>query len=249
MHLFEVPQTTRYDLNFALFGIPVRVHPLFWVMAILFGASLGNILYILLWILVVFGSVLLHEFGHALMMRVYGQPALVVLYAGGGLAVPESIGWGRQWATVGLATHEKVLISLAGPGAGFLLAALMMLVITVLGGSVSVSWLLGVIPLVNAWLPLGGPILNIVIAMLFSVNIFWGVINLMPVYPLDGGQIARHIFVHVDPWGGLRRSLWVSVGAGAIVALVGLLVLQSAYMALMFGLLAFQSYQALSGRF
>ncbi len=80
---------------------------------------------------------------------------------------------------------------------------------------------------------------------LLWVNIFWGFVNLMPVYPLDGGNVARYILVQTDPLNGVNTSLWISVVTGGILAIVGLLFLRSTYMALLFGLLAFQSYQAL----
>jgi membrane-associated protease RseP (regulator of RpoE activity) len=80
------------------------------------------------------------------------------------------------------------------------------------------------------------------------VNVFWGVINLMPVYPLDGGNVTRYALLKADPWNGIRRSLWISVIAGAILAAVGLILFRSLFMALLFGFLAFQSYQSLQSR-
>ena len=73
-------------------------------------------------------------------------------------------------------------------------------------------------------------------------------INLAPVFPLDGGQVARHLWLKVDRWGGVRKSLWLSVVVGAIMALVGLVMMNSLYVAFLFGLLAFQSYMTLQGR-
>src|SRR2546422_735068 len=95
---FEPPAHTRYDLHFSLAGIPVCVHPLFWLMTALFGASAGDLIQLLVWIAVVFVSILIHEMGHALMMRWYGQPSRVVLYLAGGLTIPEPVGWGNRWA-------------------------------------------------------------------------------------------------------------------------------------------------------
>jgi len=69
----------------------------------------------------------------------------------------------------------------------------------------------------------------------------------MPVYPLDGGNVTRYILTQTDPLNGLRTSLWVSVIAGAAVAFAGLVFLRSTYMAILFGLLAFQSFQAIQG--
>ena len=69
----------------------------------------------------------------------------------------------------------------------------------------------------------------------------------MPVQPLDGGNVARNLFVHYDPLDGLRKSLWLSVITGILLALIGLIAFRSLYMALLFGLLAYQSYQSVRG--
>jgi hypothetical protein len=61
---------------------------------------------------------------------------------------------------------------------------------------------------------------------------------------LDGGNVTRNILIQTDPLNGLRTSLWASVITGAGVAIAGLL-LQQIYMAFLFGMLAFQSFQAL----
>jgi hypothetical protein len=47
----------------------------------------------------------------------------------------------------------------------------------------------------------------------------------------------------------VRKSLWVSVIGGSLVAIGGLVFFRSVFMALLFGLLAFQSYQALQRRY
>ncbi len=250
MLLFQSPPPTPYDLRFTLAGIPIRVHPLFWLIAILFGSSSGNVPQLLIWVLVVFVSIVAHEMGHALAMRFYGQPSRIVLHFGGGLTIPESGLWGSSWANVAPSPNQQIIISLAGPGAGFLLAALVIAGVSISGGSITITWLFGLIPFPTlALMPIGGRIAGVFVTMLLWVNFFWGLINLTPVYPLDGGNVARNILVQYDPWDGVRKSLWISVIAGALVAALGLFFLGSLYMALLFGLLAFQSYQSLRGRF
>jgi Zn-dependent protease len=250
MFLFQVPPPTRYDLNFTLAGFPVRVHPLFWLIAVLLGYSSGDILQILIWVLVVFISILVHELGHALAFRRYGLSSQIVLHFAGGLTVPESTRWGSRWANVALGPNENIFISLAGPGAGFLLAILVILGVVISGGTVLTSRLFGFIPVpAMAILPFGGNILTMFITALLWVNIFWGVINLMPVHPLDGGNVTRNALLQADPVDGVRKSLWISVIAGALIALVAFFFLRSLYMAFLFGFLAFQSYQALQSRF
>lgn len=247
MLLFEPPSSTRYDLRFTLGTIPIRVHPLFWLIALLFGASLGDVLQIVLWVAIVFVSILIHELGHALVMRLYGQPSYIVLHAAGGLTVPEPRRWGSRWANVSLGPSQEILISLAGPGAGFLFTALVLIGVMVAGGVVIWTPLFGVIPSFTALLPNATGPVNWIVMTLLGVNLFWGLINLTPVFPLDGGNIARHLFLQADPLNGIRKSLWLSVIAGAIVAVVGLVLLRSIYIALLFGLLAFQSYQSVHG--
>ena len=79
MFLIE-PQPTAYDLQFRVAGIPVRVHPLFWLMTLILGAQGKPGPELLIWVAVVFVSVLAHELGHACLHRYFGQPARIVLY-------------------------------------------------------------------------------------------------------------------------------------------------------------------------
>ena len=250
MFLFQVPPPTRYDLNFAIVGIPVRVHPLFWLIAVLLGSSSNDLLQILIWVLVVFVSILIHELGHALAFRRYGQDSYIVLHFAGGLTIPESVAWGSGWANVTRTPNQQIFISLAGPFAGFLFAGFVIAGVVILGGDVLTSRLFGLISLpAAALIPFGGRVLSVLVTLLLWVNVFWGLINLLPVFPLDGGSVARNILVQYDPLDGVRKSLWISVITGGLVALAGLLLLGSIYMALLFGFLAFQSYQSLQGRY
>jgi Zn-dependent protease len=249
MLLTQTPPPTQYDLRFSVAGIPVRVHPLFWLIALLLGSS-GALIEIPIWILVVFVSILVHELGHALAFRRYGIQSHIVLHAMGGLTIPESTPWGTGWASVSPSPKQEIAISLAGPFAGFLFAVFVMLVAILTGGSLLTSRLFGFLPLpLTAIMPFGGAILSVFVTMLLWVNVFWGVFNLLPVFPLDGGQVARNVLIQYDPLDGARKSLWVSVIAGGVIAVVGLLLMKSVYIALLFGLLAFQSYQSLKIRY
>ncbi|MBL8102410.1 MAG: hypothetical protein JNM02_07780 [Anaerolineales bacterium] len=247
MSLFQVPPPTRFDLRFSIVGIPVRVHPLFWLIAILFGSSANSILGVLTWVIAIFISILIHELGHALAMRRYGQGSQIILHFAGGLTVPESISWGGGYAQVAITPNQQIFISLAGPFSGFLFAILILAASAAAGGTIVPNFILGFIPFPMVFLPIGGAVVNSFVLSLLWVNIFWGFINLMPVHPLDGGTVTRYVLIQTDPWNGLRTSLWVSVITGAAIAIAGLVFLRSTYMAFLFGLLAFQSYQALQG--
>ncbi|MBK9927740.1 MAG: site-2 protease family protein [Anaerolineales bacterium] len=246
--LFQIPSPTQYDLRFTIAGIPVSVHPLFWLVALVFGSS-GNLIFIPVWIFVIFISILIHELGHAFAFRRYGQRSRIVLHFAGGLTIPETSAL-DGWAGVPSSPMRQIFISLAGPFAGFLFAAVIILGVVLTGGAVQTSWLFGFIPLpLSPSLSFGGALLSTLVGMLLWVNIFWGLMNLLPVYPLDGGQVSRNIFIQYDPWDGVRKSLWLSVIAGGLIALLAFFVLRSTYTAVLFGLLAFQSFQALQVRY
>jgi stage IV sporulation protein FB len=247
MVLFQPPSRTRFDLRFTLARIPVRVHPLFWVMGLILGSASRDFMDMLVWVVVVFVSILTHEMGHALTMRHYGQAAEVVLYLGGGLAVPQSEQNGRGESRIWLTLKQRILISLAGPGAGFLLAALVMIAVLALGGIVFYTPIFGIIPSVTPFLPGGSGLTYSVVTALLWINIFWSVINLVPVQPLDGGNIAHEYITGADPMNGERKALWISVIGAVVVVAVGLL-MQSVYVILLFLFLANQSYEKLKGR-
>jgi Zn-dependent protease len=248
------PRPTQFDLNFEIFGTHVRVHPLFWLVSAILGfrgvnasdAAIG----ILIWIVAVFISILIHEMGHVLAMRYYGERARVVLYSFGGLAIPDvspySFGYGR-----GRSPLQQVVISAAGPAAGFILAAVIVGVTILLGVRVALVMAFGFVPFPLVFIT--NPYLQMLVADMLWVNIFWGLLNLMPVYPLDGGQISRELFLVNNPRGGIQQSLWLSVFTAAGLAGASLYSLQAdgLFMAIMFGSLAFGSWQMLqqiSGR-
>lgn len=242
--LSEIPEHSPGELHFRLFGMPVRVHPLFWIYS-LFMASNRETGQAIIWTLVVFVSVLIHELGHGLAMRLFGERAEIVLYTWGGLAFPVL---GRQ-----LKPAANIFVSFAGPLAGFAFAAVGVLLVLALGGALQFSLQYFILPTLHATFPLplrlesGSPaerFAYVYQSCLFNdwlwVNISWGLLNLFPIYPLDGGQICRTLL-------GLRRlrlSLSISVAVAALFA-VGALLIQSIFIFAFFGLLAAGSAQAL----
>ena len=82
---------TAYDLRFRLLGVPVRIHPLFWLVACLLGGpwleGRWGAGYLLLWVACVFVSILVHELGHVLAGRAFGARGHILLYSFGGLAI------------------------------------------------------------------------------------------------------------------------------------------------------------------
>jgi stage IV sporulation protein FB len=239
--VFGEPSRTPYDLNFVLFGIPVRINPWFWGVSVIFGAQGNDGIGILTWVGAVLVSILVHELGHALTMRAFGFRPWIVLYGMGGLASYDLRDNYR--ATRSDDTLMHVLISAAGPIAGFLLAAILLGVLYAAGRGQFVEfsppW--GLRPYV--FLP--NERLANLLNDIFFICTFWGLVNLVPVYPLDGGHIAREVCVRLSPGDGIRQSMMLSVLAGAAMAAFGYMRLHSLYVAIFFGYLAYLSFVAL----
>ncbi|MGH7137925.1 MAG: site-2 protease family protein, partial [Pirellulales bacterium] len=241
MFLVEPPRT-QYDVNFRLAGVPVRVHPLFWLVSVLLVAT-QNVkpATVLLWVAAVFVSILVHEFGHAVMIRRYGWRPRIILYSFGGLAAYEPT-WHRTW--------PKVAISFAGPAAGFLLAAVVAVAIRLAGHEVTLRLDHPFpIPLrFEGFYTADGKelvSLNDFIGDVLFVNIFWGFINLLPIYPLDGGQIAQEVLGHFNQANGRRQSFMISIFGAVGLALVMGLKFGDLFAAFFFGFLALMNYQLL----
>ena len=114
--LLNEPSPSQGDLHFSLLNIPVRVHPMFWLMGLILGSGGSRGLQpVVLWVVAVFVSVLVHEMGHALVIRALGVQPWITLYGMGGLTSHQG---GR------FRPQTQILVSLAGPAAGFLLAAI-----------------------------------------------------------------------------------------------------------------------------
>jgi stage IV sporulation protein FB len=232
----ECPDQSAGELRFRLFGIPVRVHPWFWLTTLMTGATDDPGL-VLIWVGVCFVSILVHELGHVVAFGAFGTRAEAVLYAWGGLAVPDR--------SVRKSTFAEVVISAAGPAAGFLLAALVIGAASVAGVKLYFGLEMYVIPTVRAVLvPTGEAVgdralyyWNVILNDLLYVNIYWGLVNLLPIYPLDGGRVSRALFEHHDRNNGVRRSLLISAIVAAAVAVLGLAG-KSMYLLVMFGILA-----------
>ncbi len=236
--LLGEPPRSGGDLNFQLFGIPVRVHPFFWLIAVLLGLQPNTQgVELLIWVVAFFVSILIHEMGHALAMRAYGIWPWITLYGFGGLTASNS----SEASRVG--TLGQVLISFAGPASQFLFVAVLAAILVGTGNSLLVG-LAGPVPMV---LPADTVVswgLTSLLQNLMVVSMLWGVLNLIPVYPLAAGQIAREVLVAIHPRRGITWSLVVSIVAGGCTALVALSQ-KNLFLGLMFGVLAYGSYTTL----
>ncbi len=156
---------------------------------------------------VFFVSIMVHELGHAVAAKAFGLgPIRLVIHGFGGLT---SFGVSP--------THKQgVLVSLAGPIAGILLAclsALIGLMLASLGGFGFATPEYG-----------GHFLLVYTISMMIQVNIFWSLFNLLPIFPLDGGQVMWHGLAMVMPSAvARRRTKQVSIAISAIVGVAALI--------------------------
>ncbi|MDA7881300.1 hypothetical protein N9A94_03260 [Akkermansiaceae bacterium] len=229
--------------EFTIFRIPVRVEPWFWVVGFFLGHGLSiqnqqDLLGTLLWMIVVFVSILIHELGHAMTSRKLTkvQPN-IRLWSMGGLAYPNT----------SLSRKESFWVTLAGPLAGigfFLLISL--ICILQYGGTTGLGmmkWLvsshLGLEPEArNAFREMHWATFEILYSLVF-INFWWSLVNLLPVHPLDGGQIYATIEL------SQRKVYQVGFVTGVATAILGWVLFQNWWVSLMFGYLAYQNYQKL----
>lgn len=166
--------------------IPIAIHPLFWVFSALIGWLYGqSLLGMLVWMGIILISVLIHELGHALTAICFKQKARIQLVAFGGLTSYDGGPPLKFW--------QQFVIVFNGPLFGFGLCLLATAVL---------------------YAPL--PPLGYAIAKAVQVaNLFWSAINLLPVLPLDGGQLLRIVLEGSFGLKGFKASLWL----GALLSL------------------------------
>lgn len=151
--------------HFSLWGIPVRIEPLFLAVIVLLGLGPGQEpVFLLSWVVIATGSILVHELGHAVAYRYYGVQPRIVLHGLGGLTT----GVGR------FTPGQRIVVSLAGP-----LTALVLLGLPAFALLRSPS--------------IGVGDGQVVLWQLVFVNVIWSLANLLPILPLDGGNVVLAI--------------------------------------------------------
>ncbi|MCX7723384.1 MAG: M50 family metallopeptidase [Verrucomicrobiae bacterium] len=179
---------------FRLGGIDVYLHWAWFIAAAYFihrAKGYSSPIWSVLEYLALFGIVLLHEFGHALACRAVGGKAnQIVLWPLGGVA----------YVTPPPRPGPQLISIAAGPMVNVVLAGMV-------GGVVAVSTQFGLAP--------AGSDLRNFFYMVFAIAVALLVFNLLPIYPLDGGQIVRSLLWFVL---GPAKSLMVT----CIVSFVGI---------------------------
>lgn len=214
---------------FQLGGTPVRVHTSFFILSAVLGLS-GNrdLLELAVWLVVVTFSVLVHEMGHALAGRACGLLPVIDLHGMGG-----TTSWVRSSL---LPWWQNAGISVAGPAVGFAVGGL------ILAQRVFFPEDSG--PYQGRSLTLPATLFQLLISDLLFVNIAWGVFNLLPILPLDGGSALASLLKGITRGGGQRAAHVISVlTAVALLALA--LFTRQIWIGFLAALFAWQNIQAL----
>jgi len=204
----EEPVTASTKVG-RIYGIDVKVHVTFWLLLAYVGvreytkqhtlvAALGGVSFML----VVFGTVVLHELGHAAMARRFGIGTKnITLYPTGGVAELERMPRDPR---------QELLVALAGPAVNVALAALAVAVMLVSRGELAVG----------AALEEGGS----VVARFAAVNVIMALFNLLPAFPMDGGRVLRALLAFRLSYGdATRRAAAVGKVMAVALAFVGFL--------------------------
>ena len=198
-----------------LFGIEIRIHLTFFFLllfvwttesatqdtaAALRGLGLVGI---------IFGSVVLHELGHALVARRAGMTAkgIVLLPIGGVTVLDES----QAASDPALNWERDVRVAVAGPLVNLALA----------GASAAI--ILAVLPHFSFW---GRPLVhssNLLRSLVWG-NVYLGLFNLLPAYPMDGGRVLRALFSRqMDPVLATQRAVRIGHVFAILFMMVGIL--------------------------
>jgi Zn-dependent protease len=160
----------------------------------------------LIWAIVVTISILVHELGHAIVARYYRLDPSILLHGFGGLCFHQPARQNR---------HDAFIIA-AGPSAGLLLGLATLVFSIVAEDSVASS-----------------DVLNTVVKMSLYVNIGWSLINLLPIWPLDGGRLFRLLLLR---WSKPARADKVTHVTSLILLALALfycVITKSAFLAVM----------------
>ena len=179
-------------LQFRLLGFPIIVHWIFWLNTALMGGALGAntpeaFRSMLAWIVACFVSILIHELGHALAMRSFGDRSVtIVLYAFGGFARGSRL----------FTRSQDLQLTAAGPGLQ-------------IACGLAVGWAMTIWRIPSPWLREAADAFTV-------VSLFWALLNLVPILPLDGGRLCAAFL------GRMRPALVISLVCAVLLAFSGM---------------------------
>lgn len=175
----------------------------------------GNVLGIIIWVSIIVLSVLVHEYGHAITAVAFHQRAAIDLVIYGGLTKRS----GKQ-----LKRWQEFIIVFNGPLAGALL------------GLIAYGILHFFEPHLNA-------ISIYALTVTWTINLFWTIVNLLPVFPLDGGQLLTISLQAFFGLNGLRGALLISTLIALLVSIFFFSLSGGILAGAIFLMLTFESYR------
>jgi stage IV sporulation protein FB len=199
-----------------MFKIPLNVSPFFWLFALLIGwLNSKEPAQIVIWVFIIFISILVHEMGHALFGLLFKQKVRIEIAPFGGVTMREG-----PKLTLG----KEFLVVLAGPVFGFSLFLLGFFTLPHIKDQTSLLYFS----------------LNI----LMLVNLLWTLLNLVPVIPLDGGHLLRIVLEKLFGFKGVKGVHWVSFILAVLLTMLSFAFGQI-FIGILFFMLAFSSYRLL----
>ena len=198
-HIREFPMKLKLG---RLAGIGIYVHWSFWILPVWIllstvrdGRGWAAGLSAVIFVFAIFGCVVLHELGHALMARHYRIGTRdITLYPIGGVASLERMP---------TRPSQELAIALAGPAVNVAIAG------ALFAGAV----LTGLGNLAPAGDLIGGPFLS----SLMWVNVALAVFNLLPAFPMDGGRVLRAFLAMQMPY---VKATTIAARVGQVVAIL-----------------------------
>lgn len=213
-------------------GIGVYVHWSFWILPawiVLAGAGSGlaGAIVNVAFVFAIFGCVILHELGHALMARYFGIGTRdITIYPIGGVA---------SLNRMPTRPSQELAIALAGPAVNVVIAAALFVVLLIVG----VSGSLLAFDIVS-----GSFLLNLLI-----VNVGLVLFNLLPAFPMDGGRVLRAILaMRMSHLRATEIAARIGQAAAMFFGLVGLLTGGTLLFVAMFVFLAASAELAMARR-
>ena len=179
--------------HFRIAGIPVRIEPVFWIVTVFFAFNLQDARLIITWVAVVLVSILVHELGHAVALKAFGQPSSIVLHGFGGVTISQ-----RR-----LTRARSIIVSLAGPITALALLGIPALLVRDSDYGLELEF--------DYFTSGRGFGLWPVLYFAVYVNIWWSIANLLPIRPLDGGNVMTELI-------GIQKARILSVVVGAAAA-------------------------------
>jgi Zn-dependent protease/predicted transcriptional regulator len=194
-----------------LFGVDIRIHLTFvfllafvWFTQSVAMGTAGAVRGLAL-VGIIFGCVVLHELGHAVVARRNGVAVRsIILLPIGGVTLMEDVGQQRADPA------RDVRISAAGPTVNLVIAA------------ISGVFILTFLPHVNLF---AQPFVhaNNLPRSLFWGNVFLGCFNMLPAYPMDGGRILRALLAErMDYVRATRRAVAIGQAFAMLLIFLGI---------------------------